>query len=872
MINTFVGNLGHFFVILAFVSAIIAVFGYFKATNSTNLSLEKLDNLDNSNVNDNVTKSWFKFSRTAFYVHSGAVLSIIGALFYIIYAHKYEYFYAYDHSSNQLPVYYMISCFWEGQEGSFLLWIFWNVLLGLILIKTNKTWEAPVMTIFATVQLFLVSMILGVVFFDTLKIGSSPFILTRDVLDIPVYNPILKGIYNPNFVPTDGQGLNLLLQNYWMVIHPPTLFLGFALTLVPFAFAMAGLWQKRLTEWIRPALAWSLLGCTILGVGILMGAYWAYETLNFGGYWNWDPVENAVYVPWLVQVGAIHTLLTGRKSFASLKTAIILTVTTFLLILYSTFLTRSGVLGNGSVHSFTDLGLSGQLLVYLVFFVVVAIAVMIVRFKHIKSDEKELKIYSQEFWTLVSAIILCLAGFQIINGTSMPVYSKIGEAFGFVVSLAPMSPKDYSAFQMWFMLAIVLVSGVGQYFWWKKIAVEKPQWGVFTIPLVITLVLSSAIIIYSQETNFGYMSLVVGGILAIVLNGNILIKLFKTNYKLSGGALAHIGVALMLLGVLYSAGYSKVVSLNTTGLVLTTNPDAPKDFNKDNQLLWLDEPTQMSDYQLTYKGIYIEADKFPDYIKQSDVVYSVDKYKMVALKNIDFDGKTYFKKGDTMRTVPENIYYRVEYRQKNGKIFSLYPRVQDNSEMGQSPASPDILRKWDKDLYTHVSAIYPDLSQEPDWSKTEEFTVAEKDTFFLNDFVAICEAIEPVKKGEIMQLTSNEVAVRAKIKIYAKNQRQYVLNPTFILRQSDGMVARPPDILPELGVKITFLNIDTEKRKFTFGVNTRQKDYIVMSATEKPLINLLWIGSLVVVAGFILAIKRRFYEFKKLGDKDTETT
>ena len=123
-----------------------------------------------------------------------------------------------------------------------------------------------------------------------------------------------------------------------------------------------------------------------------------------------------------------------------------------------------------------------------------------------------------------------------------------------------------------------------------------------------------------------------------------------------------------------------------------------------------------------------------------------------------------------------------------------------------------------------------------------------------------------------MQLTSNEVAVKARIKIYAKNQRQYVLNPTFILRQSDGMVARPPDILPELGVKITFLNIDTQKRKFTFGVNTRQKDYIVMSATEKPLINLLWIGSLVVVAGFILAIKRRFYEFKKLGDKDTETT
>ncbi len=113
---------------------------------------------------------------------------------------------------------------------------------------------------------------------------------------------------------------------------------------------------KRYTEWIRPALPWALLGGAILGLGILMGGYWAYETLNFGGYWNWDPVENAVHVPWLVLVGAIHTMITYRNSGSALKASMILVIPTFLFILFSTFLTRSGILGDTSVHSFTDLG------------------------------------------------------------------------------------------------------------------------------------------------------------------------------------------------------------------------------------------------------------------------------------------------------------------------------------------------------------------------------------------------------------------------------------------------------------------------------------------------------------------------------------
>ena len=189
MINTFIGNLGHFSVILAFVAAIVSALGYFMA--SFRQPLGQTD------------QSWRNLGRGAFFVHVIAVLGIIISLFDIIYNHRYEYHYAWSHSSNHLPTHYMISCFWEGQEGSFLLWIFWHTILGLILIKFNRKWEAPAMAVFAFVQLFLTSMILGVVIGD-LKIGSSPFILLRDfMVDAPVFK------LNPNFIPKDGTGLNV---------------------------------------------------------------------------------------------------------------------------------------------------------------------------------------------------------------------------------------------------------------------------------------------------------------------------------------------------------------------------------------------------------------------------------------------------------------------------------------------------------------------------------------------------------------------------------------------------------------------------------------------------------------------------------------
>jgi cytochrome c-type biogenesis protein CcmF len=852
------GQIGHLFIIISFVSALAVTYSYFKASNTSDLAIEK---------------SWTRFSRLIFYVHVIAVLGIIVTLFYITFKHYFEYYYVWDYSSKSLPTEYILSSFWHGQEGSFLLWIFWDAILGIILIKlSGKTWEAPVMTVFALVQAFLCSMILGVVIpVIDFKIGSTPFLLMKEAMpNLPVWQ------MNPNFIPEDGKGMNPLLQNYWMVIHPPTLFLGFASTLVPFAYLMAGLWKKRYTEWIKPSLPWSLVSALILGVGILMGAYWAYETLNFGGYWNWDPVENAVYVPWLVMVAAIHTQIANKKSGTAIKASVILVIAQFILILYSTFLTRSGVLGDASVHSFTDLGLSGQLLIYLFTFVFLSTILCIVRWKHLPTDEKEITTYSKEFWIFIGATTLCLAAFQVIFTTSIPVYNKLVGAFGYVSNIAmPVDqPAHYSKFQLWAFALILLLTGIGQFVWWGRI--KKTGWVKALVnPFIIALVITALALniehdfIYQVKSEpfklFSYGFLLFSGIFALAANAMIIFNIFKGNYKLSGGAITHIGVAFMLLGILFSSGYSKVVSLNNSGMAISNNDEAfTKNDNKENKeniALWQNKPLKMDKYTLTYRGVRLKGRDLPDYIKPSQVEIVEGDFHAVALDDIVQNGKTYYKKADTLAIFEENRYYEIDFREENGKVTTLYPRFQINKQMG-NVSSPALKHNLGNDLYTYVARA-PDL-EEREWTKTEEKKVAMRDTFFLNDYVAILNGAQQIKEVPGVTLGPNDAAVKADIKIVGSDFREFHMEPTYIIKA--GMVAMPPVENEELGLRIRFTNIDPKTGIFAFGVNSTQRDFVVLKAIEKPYINFLWIGTAILVIGLILAAARRYREFRLVND------
>ncbi len=838
--NTLIGSLGHTAVIVAFVAAVVAAVSYYFAARGRTLT-------------DGSDRGWLLIGRAAFVVHGLAVLGIVGALYDIIYHHRYEYYYAWSHSSNHLPVKFMISCFWEGQEGSFLLWIFWHVVLGGILIARARRWEAPVMAVFAGVQVFLTSMILGVVLTDTLRIGSSPFLLLKAFMgDIPVYK------LNPNYVPEDGNGLNPLLQNYWMVIHPPTLFLGFALTLVPFAFAVAALWQRAYTAWVRPTLAWSLAGAGVLGIGIMMGAYWAYETLNFGGYWNWDPVENAVYIPWLVLVAAVHLLIIVQRARVGLKAAFSLSIGTFLLVLYATFLTRSGVLGNASVHSFTDLGLSGQLLAYLGAFVVLAVALLAFRWKELPPDAKELNAYNAETWVFVGAAVLGLGAFQVFATTSIPVYNAIVGLLGGKSSLA--LPADqiahYTKFQLWVGVGFAVLTGIAQLLWWQRIEDRRKLSDVFSTPLMLALLFASLILLLTKVRNPVWITLLTVSVFAMVANFSTLVRLARRGTALNGGGVAHIGIALMLIGILYSSGYSHIISKNISGMVYSK--ELPEDINRDNVLLWRNQNVAMSHYKLMYKGQFVEAKGVPGYINKDDLfVLPDDEYRAIARTIVKRDGKTVAKVGDTLSIYPENTFFEVEFTDKNDSAakFTLFPRAQVNPEMGLV-ASPDIKVFWDHDIYAHVSTV-PKPDEEKEWTPMQEYHVKAGDTLILNDYIAVLRAIEPAQDVTGLQLAKGDLALQADLIIEGET-KQYHAHPVWALK--GNLVGRVADEIPDLGLRLTFMSIDPQKKEFTIGASTSQKDYIILKAVEKPGINLLWLGTGLMGLGLAVAAWRRTRE------------
>ncbi len=837
MVHYFVGNLGHLFVTIAFVAALIATVSFY-------LGIKKPE--------------WSKFGSWLFFAHTIAIVGVVISLFFIINRHYFEYHYAWSHTSKYLPIYYQVSSFWNGQEGSFLLWMFWNALLGVVLIKSNKFWRAPVMVFISLTQVFLTSMILGAVVVD-LKIGSSPFLLLRDVIQDNIFQ------VNPDFIPQDGNGLNPLLQNYWMVIHPPTLFLGFASTVVPFAFCLAGLLTGNLKSWIRPALPWAQFSALVLGVGILMGAYWAYETLNFGGYWNWDPVENAIYVPWLTLVAAVHVMIAHKKSDSALKASIGLVIATFVLILYSTFLTRSGILGETSVHSFTDLGLQGQLLIYLFVFLLLSVFLSARVWKKIPENQEETSVYSREFWIFGGATVLCLMAFQVIVPTSIPVYNDVLGIFGVASNFAP--PVDqvgfYTKFQLWFGLLIAVLSGTGQFFWWKKMD-KKSFIEAIKTPVIISLLLSTVIFILAKIHEISYLLLVTCAVYSIVSNLTILFSLKSSRLKLGGGSIAHIGIAMMLIGIVFSSGYSKILSKNTTGIVWSR--DLPEELNRDNLLLFLNEPRQMTDYSLLYKGLrkYVVD---VGYVDIDHLAPTTHPLKVTTIRSFTASNGTVIPAGDTLDLVNgENSYFEVAYQLANGKEFTLFPRVQQNKNMG-TVYSPDINRTLTADLYTHVR-IFPDPDQDPTWSETEFMTLKLGETFFINDYTGRFTSMEPLREINGVALQDDDVAVKAVLEIQGEFET-YLAEPIYVIR--DRMAGKIPVVVNDLASKVYIESINPEENSFTFATNTTQKDWIIIEAVEKPLINVLWLGTILMVAGFVMAIYRRYVEFQKMRDKGLET-
>lgn len=809
------GKVGQFFIVLAFAASLLSTISYFFATRNKDLA----------------DRSWQKLGRIGFLVNFAGVIGIGSVLFYLILNHYNEYYYVYSHSSKSLPVYYIVSAFWEGQEGSFWLWAFWQSLLGTVLVWKAKSWENPVLTVIAFSQVFLTSMLLGIEIFHY-RVGSSPFILLRDAVNLKEMAPVVfadaENYKNYLKFITDGRGLNPLLQNYWMVIHPPTLFLGFASMVVPFAYVIAALWQRRYKEWVKPAMPWVLFAVMVLGTGIIMGSFWAYEALNFGGFWAWDPVENASLIPWLTLIGALHVMIAFKNTGHAFFTSIALVIVSFILVLYASFLTRSGILGETSVHAFTDLGMFGQLVFYNVVFLIMSIVFVVLRWKELPITDKDEETYSREFWMFIGALVVTVACIQVIFSTSVPVFNK---AFG--TNFAPPidAVKYYNQWQAPFAILVTMISGFSQFLKYKRTDTRK-----FYSSLLATLVISlvvTAVFVYITDvySNLIYILLSFSCMFAILSNARLLSQGLTGKGKLVGAAVAHIGFALLLVGALVAAATNKPISINTSNFIPV------KDFEKaekpgENIVLYKNEPKKMGRFTVTYTS-------------------------------------------DT--TIAPNTYYNLNFKvfdEKNGKLkenFDLHPRIQINEKMGLI-ASPDTKHYLTYDVYTHITSA-PDKkeshgeidaeSDEQNYKKPRVVQVSTGDTLHTSSGILTVKSLNFKPTAKSLALSPGDLAVGLPLEVDL-NGKIYKTEPIFLVKGNNTFdFARN---IPDLGLRLRFTKIMPEQKKVELQVYEKPqqaKDWVVFKSIEFPFINLYWVGLIVMVIGFLISIVRRQKEISK---------
>ncbi|WP_262249618.1 cytochrome c biogenesis protein CcsA [Parapedobacter soli] len=800
------GQIGQFFVILSFGSALLACVAYYFATKQQE------------------DRSWLQIARISFWVNLVSVIAIGSCLFYIIYNHLFEYHYAWAHSSRSLPTHYIISSFWEGQEGSFWLWMFWQALLGCVLLFKAKSWERPVMTVVMLCQAVLGSMLIGIAVFGE-RVGSSPFILLRNAVEAPIFS-------DPNYLGmiADGTGLNALLQNYWMVIHPPTLFLGFAAMIVPFAYATAGLWTRRYKEWITPGLPWALFAVMTLGAGIIMGSFWAYEALNFGGFWAWDPVENASIIPWFTLIAAVHVMVAYKNSGHSYFTATFLALVSFVLVIYASFLTRSGVLGETSVHSFTDLGLYWQLVAFNLIFLGVMVYFLVTRKREMPSHQKEEDIYSREFWLFIGALVLTVACVQIIASTSVPVFNAI---FGTDVA-PPIDPiQHYNKWQAGFAVVVALLSAFTQFMKYKRTNVRQ-----FFTTAIISLAIAAviaAIVVYvtGVYTNFMYILITFSATYTIVANGKILGEAIRGKWKLTGSAVAHIGFGLLLIGALVAAATNEVISVNSANYIAVAGFDQVENPG-DNLFLTEGEPVQMGDYRITYVGDSV---------------------------------------------APPNVYYKINYEkvdEETGRVtesFQLRPFAQNNPEMGGLIGTPDTRHYLTHDIYTLITAAMSDShtqaqgdASQGSFEDFEEPAVYETnigDTLRYRNGYIVVEGINRNATVQNIPRNEDDIIVGLKIKVHAASGETYSAEPVFFIR--GGSTFDLFKDVEEQGLRFRFSNIMPQKDKLELMVYQKpipEKRWVVFKAIKFPYINFFWCGAIVMTIGFLLSIIRRNKEVK----------
>lgn len=826
------GQIGHLFVLIAFISSLLATIAYCIGSFKKDLA-EK--------------SSWIKFARLYFYIQCASVFAVFACIFIICSNHYIEYLYAYKHTSRELEFKYLLACIWEDQGGSFLLWSIWHCVLGIVLIRKSKDpvaigWEAPVMTVISVAQLFLAMMIMGVYLFGV-KIGNSPFVLTRNEIEAPIFS-------RPDYLNLikDGVGLNVLLRNYWMVIHPPILFLGFASTIVPFAYAYAGLQNRRFGDWVKPALPYALFSACVLGVGIMMGGKWAYESLSFGGYWAWDPVENASLVPWLIMVAGLHTMVIYKATDHSLRASYLFIILSFLFVLYSTFLTRTGILGDTSVHAFTEAGnaMNNLLRTFLWFFVIGSLGMFFYQYKKIPAVAKEESTMSREFWMFIGSLVLFLSSLFIIGLTSIPVYNKIGWLSWIInkVNGGPLAlPEDpefaYNKVMVLIAIIIGILTAITQYFKYKNTG-SKEFIKKIALPTLIAAVITALLavfypVVYDKKGPGFLIALYLAlfaTIYAVVANAVYIRSGLNGKLKAAGGSMAHLGFGLMIAGMIISAGNKKIIS------------------------------------EEKYKAFAIPMGVDPLTKQQDNAAENINLIRHVPTKMGEYD-VTYLN--DSAGHEKDRRFYHLLFQRKNEKTndvkesFVLTPDVYIMKDNNMS-SNPDTKRYPTHDVFTYISyTINPENNT--DTARYKIYELKKGDTAFYSKGFLVYNG---PNKNHSRNIPGNPLMhVAADITVVAKDSSRYHAEPVLMVEKEDPFLVKAgkdsikltplDDTLYAQNLYLRFVNVDPQNEKVQLGIKESERmiDFVTLKAYVFPYINLVWLGLLLMAVGLLMSMFHR---------------
>ena len=687
--------------------------------------------------------------------------------------HRFDVDYVWSYSSRDLPTYLLITTFWAGQEGSFLLWALFGAAFGLMLqsYARQRKLEYEAMAVYGFLQSFLI----------LLLVFKSPFSAVWDV------HPDQLTVGQ---IPADGRGLNPLLQNMWMAIHPPILFIGFASLAVPFALAIASLWKRVYTEWHTIAMPWVLFAVVSLAAGIMLGGYWAYGVLGWGGWWGWDPVENSSLIPWIVSVALLHSIIVQKKNGGFVRTNFVLAILSYILVIYSTFLTRSGVLGDASVHSFVDPGtfVYTLLIVWVSSLVLMAVWALRTRWRDLRPPGAVTGILRKDTMLGWTSVVLLFLALLVFVGTNWPI-----------ISSGTVEPAFYNKSTAPLGILLALVLAVSLSLQWEEIPLIVALRRM-SVPFAAAAVVTLAAL-FMGVSDVVPLVLTLVSAFALFMSIRMLFSMLYVEWISIGGPVAHAGLAILLLGIVGSGYYGKQQTVS----------------------LPLGEPQEVLGYTLNYTGA-----------KQ----LMNDRWQFTVTARSE-------DREDDLRPV-------------------MFHSDYNNSVM----RNPDYVSFLTNDLY-----IEPVSVETPKQEATGEMVhlARGKGTTF-GPYTLTFEAFD-MQSHTGGTMGGNDVAIGARI-LVKKGKSVTTVLPVSVFNQGDVSSSTPALLENGTELRLMGMNVDMTTRVSTVilqatapgAVQIASKETLVVEASVKPFISLVWLGTVICLAGVAVALIRRQRDLRAIKE------